>query len=132
MSTTANVHFRSKPTYLYRPAQTGHLTVEKKGKKNVFNGRILEIEGLPDLTCEQAFELSDASAERSAAGCTIKLGKVRRRYVVCVLDAYVCCSAQFDCAQRNFGGCVYPTVLCRIQRRYDLVQIWQWMCGLLY
>jgi aconitate hydratase 2/2-methylisocitrate dehydratase len=55
--------------------QEGHLTVEKRGKKNVFNGRILEIEGLPDLTCEQAFELSDASAERSAAGCTIKLNK---------------------------------------------------------
>lgn len=51
------------------------MTVEKKGKKNVFNGRILEIEGLPDLTCEQAFELSDASAERSAAGCSIKLSK---------------------------------------------------------
>ena len=46
-----------------------------QGKKNVFNGRILEIEGLPDLTCEQAFELSDASAERSAAGCSIKLNK---------------------------------------------------------
>merc|ERR1712130_554315 len=53
----------------------GYLTVEKKGKKNCFNGRILEIEGLPDLKCEQAFELSDASAERSAAGCTIKLNK---------------------------------------------------------
>merc|ERR1711976_228259 len=51
----------------------GLLTVEKKGKKNIFNGNILEIEGLPDLKCEQAFELSDASAERSAAGCTIKL-----------------------------------------------------------
>jgi aconitate hydratase 2/2-methylisocitrate dehydratase len=47
--------------------------VEKKGKKNVFSGRILEIEGLPDLKCEQAFELSDASAERSAAGCSIQL-----------------------------------------------------------
>merc|ERR1712170_259999 len=45
------------------------------GKKNIFNGRVLEIEGLPDLKCEQAFELSDASAERSAAGCTIKLNK---------------------------------------------------------
>jgi len=44
----------------------------KKGKKNIFSGRILEIEGLKDLTVEQAFELSDASAERSAAGCTIK------------------------------------------------------------
>jgi aconitate hydratase 2/2-methylisocitrate dehydratase len=51
------------------------LTVEKKGKKNVFSGRILEIEGLPDLKVEQAFELSDASAERSAGGCTIRLGK---------------------------------------------------------
>jgi len=59
----------------YFAIQQGLLTVEKKGKKNVFNGRILEIEGLPDLTCEQAFELSDASAERSAAGCTIKLNK---------------------------------------------------------
>ena len=51
----------------------GLLTVEKKGKKNIFSGRILEIEGLSDLTVEQAFELSDASAERSAAGCTIAL-----------------------------------------------------------
>lgn len=59
----------------YAAIQTGSLTVDKKGKKNVFSGRILEIEGLPDLTCEQAFELSDASAERSAAGCTIKLGQ---------------------------------------------------------
>ena len=54
----------------YVAIQQGLLTVEKKNKKNVFNGRILEIEGLPNLTCEQAFELSDASAERSAAGCT--------------------------------------------------------------
>jgi aconitate hydratase 2 / 2-methylisocitrate dehydratase len=53
----------------------GHLTVAKQGKKNVFSGRILEIEGLPDLKVEQAFELSDASAERSAAGCTIALNK---------------------------------------------------------
>ena len=51
----------------------GLLTVEKKGKKNIFSGRILEIEGLKGLTVEQAFELSDASAERSAAGCTIEL-----------------------------------------------------------
>ncbi len=51
----------------------GLLTVEKKGKKNVFSGRILEIEGLPDLKVEQAFELADASAERSAAGCAVKL-----------------------------------------------------------
>ncbi|CUS47330.1 MAG: bifunctional aconitate hydratase 2 / 2-methylisocitrate dehydratase AcnB [Idiomarinaceae bacterium HL-53] len=53
----------------------GLLTVEKRGKKNIFSGRILEIEGLDQLTVEQAFELSDASAERSAAGCTIKLSE---------------------------------------------------------
>ncbi|BDX05643.1 bifunctional aconitate hydratase 2/2-methylisocitrate dehydratase [Planctobacterium marinum] len=53
----------------------GLLTVEKKGKKNIFSGNILEIEGLEDLTVEQAFELSDASAERSASGCTIKLSE---------------------------------------------------------
>ncbi|WP_312393016.1 bifunctional aconitate hydratase 2/2-methylisocitrate dehydratase [Mixta calida] len=60
------------PLYAIRQ---GLLTVEKKGKKNIFSGRILEIEGLPELKVEQAFELSDASAERSAAGCTIKLDK---------------------------------------------------------
>merc|ERR1712178_527679 len=59
----------------YVAIKQGLLTVEKKGKKNIFNGQILEIEGLPDLKVEQAFELSDASAERSAAGCTIKLNK---------------------------------------------------------
>ena len=53
----------------------GLLTVAKQGKKNVFSGRILEIEGLPNLKVEQAFELSDASAERSAAGCTVRLDK---------------------------------------------------------
>ncbi len=57
----------------YYAIQQGLLTVEKKGKKNIFSGRILEIEGLSGLTVEQAFELSDASAERSAAGCTIAL-----------------------------------------------------------
>ena len=57
----------------YYAIQEGLLTVEKKSKKNIFSGRILEIEGLGDLTVEQAFELSDASAERSAAGCTIAL-----------------------------------------------------------
>lgn len=55
--------------------EMGLLTVEKKGKINEFNGRVLEIEGLEDLTVEQAFELSDASAERSAAGCTITLSE---------------------------------------------------------
>ncbi len=59
----------------YYAIQEGLLTVEKMGKKNIFSGRILEIEGLEDLTVEQAFELSDASAERSAAGCTIKLSE---------------------------------------------------------
>ncbi len=59
----------------YAAIQRGLLTVEKKGKKNVFSGRILEIEGLPDLKVEQAFELSDASAERSAGGCTIRLNE---------------------------------------------------------
>ncbi|MBR9972637.1 bifunctional aconitate hydratase 2/2-methylisocitrate dehydratase [Magnetospirillum sulfuroxidans] len=58
------------PLYAIRQ---GMLTVEKKGKKNIFSGRILEIEGLPDLKVEQAFELSDASAERSAAGCSVRL-----------------------------------------------------------
>jgi len=60
------------PLYAIRQ---GLLTVEKKGKKNVFSGRILEIEGLPNLKVEQAFELTDASAERSAAACTVRLNK---------------------------------------------------------
>ena len=55
--------------------KAGLLTVEKKGKKNIFSGRILEIEGLPNLKIEQAFELADASAERSAAACTVRLDK---------------------------------------------------------
>ena len=59
----------------YCAIKQGLLTVAKQGKKNVFSGRILEIEGLPDLKVEQAFELSDASAERSAAGCTVRLNK---------------------------------------------------------
>jgi len=59
----------------YAAIQQGLLTVEKEGKKNIFSGKIVEIEGLPDLKVEQAFELSDASAERSASGCTIKLNK---------------------------------------------------------
>ena len=54
--------------------QQGKLTVGKENKQNVFNGRIMEMEGLPDLKVEQAFELTDATAERSCAGCTIKLG----------------------------------------------------------
>jgi aconitate hydratase 2/2-methylisocitrate dehydratase len=57
----------------YVAIQQGLLTVAKEGKKNVFNGRIMEIEGLPDLKLEQAFELTDATAERSCAGSTIKL-----------------------------------------------------------
>lgn len=59
----------------YVAIQRGLLTVEKKGKKNVFNGRVLEIEGLPHLKVEQAFEFADASAERSANGCTVRLAK---------------------------------------------------------
>ena len=59
----------------YYAIKEGHLTVAKAGKKNIFSGRVLEIEGLEELTVEQAFELSDASAERSAAGCTITLGE---------------------------------------------------------
>ncbi len=59
----------------YQAIQDGLLTVEKKNKKNIFAGRILEMEGLPDLKLEQAFELTDATAERSAAGSTIKLGR---------------------------------------------------------
>ncbi|MDR0770682.1 MAG: bifunctional aconitate hydratase 2/2-methylisocitrate dehydratase [Burkholderiales bacterium] len=59
----------------YYAIKAGHLTVAKQGKKNIFSGRILEIEGLPDLKVEQAFELTDASAERSAAGCTVRLSK---------------------------------------------------------
>ena len=59
----------------YYAIKAGLLTVEKKGKKNIFSGRILEIEGLPDLKIEQAFELSDAAAERSAAACAIQLDK---------------------------------------------------------
>src|SRR5690625_7691572 len=57
----------------YYAIKEGLLTVEKKGKKNIFSGRILEVEGLPKLKVEQTFEIYDASAERSAAGCTIKL-----------------------------------------------------------
>ena len=59
----------------YAALKTGKLTLEKEGKINVFSGRCMEIEGLPDLKVEQAFELSDASAERSSSGCTIKLNK---------------------------------------------------------
>ncbi len=59
----------------HQAIKDGLLTVPKKGKKNIFAGRVLEIEGLEDLKCEQAFELSDASAERSAAACTVKLNK---------------------------------------------------------
>ena len=59
----------------YAAIQKGLLTVSKEGKKNIFSGRCLEIEGLPNLKVEQAFELSDASAERSASGCTVRLNQ---------------------------------------------------------
>ncbi|MBL0721077.1 MAG: bifunctional aconitate hydratase 2/2-methylisocitrate dehydratase [Sulfurovum sp.] len=59
----------------HQALKDGLLTVEKKGKKNIFAGTVIEIEGLEDLKCEQAFELSDASAERSSAACTVKLNR---------------------------------------------------------
>ena len=59
----------------YAAIQQGLLTIDKDNKKNIFSGRCLEIEGLPDMKVEQAFELSDASAERSASGCTVRLNK---------------------------------------------------------
>ena len=59
----------------YAAIQKGLLTIDKDSKKNIFSGKCLEIEGLPDMKVEQAFELSDASAERSASGCTVKLNK---------------------------------------------------------
>lgn len=59
----------------YVAIQRGLLTVAKQNKKNIFAGRIMEMEGLPDLKVEQAFELTDATAERSCSGCTIHLGK---------------------------------------------------------
>ena len=59
----------------YAAIQSGLLTVAKEGKKNIFSGRCLEIEGLPNMKVEQAFELSDASAERSASGCSVRLNK---------------------------------------------------------
>ena len=59
----------------HQALKDGLLTVEKKGKKNIFAGTVIEIEGLPNLKCEQAFELSDASAERSSAACTVKLNR---------------------------------------------------------
>jgi aconitate hydratase 2/2-methylisocitrate dehydratase len=68
----------------------GLLTVEKAGKINAFSGRVLEIEGLPDLKVEQAFELTDASAERSAAGCTIKLNK---EPIIEYLNSNITCSS---------------------------------------
>ncbi|MDP1708703.1 MAG: bifunctional aconitate hydratase 2/2-methylisocitrate dehydratase [Gammaproteobacteria bacterium] len=59
----------------YVALEQGLLTLDKKGKKNIFSGRVMEIEGLPDLKVEQAFEFADASAERSANGCTVRLNK---------------------------------------------------------
>jgi aconitate hydratase 2 / 2-methylisocitrate dehydratase len=67
----------------YVAIQKGLLTVAKENKKNVFSGRILEMEGLPDLKLEQAFELTDASAERSCAGCTIKLSEATMAEYLC-------------------------------------------------
>ena len=74
----------------YYAIQQGLLSVEKKGKKNIFSGRILEIEGLSTLTVEQAFELSDASAERSCAGCTIDLTQETVAEYLALQTSYCC------------------------------------------
>ena len=86
----------------YYAIEEGLLTVEKQNKKNIFSGRILEIEGLNSLTVEQAFELSDASAERSAAGCTIKLGRFGRR-----ISAFELHAAALD-DQPRLRRCPHP------------------------
>jgi len=97
----------------YVAIQKGLLTVEKKGKKNVFNGRVLEIEGLPDLKIEQAFELSDASAERSANGCTVRLGeKSIAEYLTSNITLLKCMIADGYEDQRT------------LQRRIDAMQDW--------
>uniref|UniRef100_Q3AR28 Aconitate hydratase B n=1 Tax=Chlorobium chlorochromatii (strain CaD3) TaxID=340177 RepID=Q3AR28_CHLCH len=91
----------------------GLLTVEKKGKKNIFAGRILEIEGLPNLKVEQAFELSDASAERSAAACTVRLNK---EPVIEYLSSNVKLLEQM--IEEGYGNSD------TIQRRIDKMQEW--------
>jgi len=97
----------------YVAIQKGLLTVEKKGKKNVFNGRVLEIEGLPDLKVEQAFELSDASAERSANGCTVHLGEAPiAEYLASNITLLKCMIADGYGDQRT------------LQRRIDAMQAW--------
>ena len=97
----------------YAAIQKGLLTVEKKGKKNVFNGRVLEIEGLPDLKVEQAFELSDASAERSANGCTVRLGeKPIAEYLSSNITLLKCMIADGYEDQKT------------LQRRIDAMQAW--------
>ena len=75
--------------------QKGLLTVEKSNKKNIFSGRVLEIEGLGDLKVEQAFELADASAERSSNGCTVQLNKepIRRVFTI---KYYPCLASMID------------------------------------
>ena len=97
----------------YVAIQKGLLTVEKAGKKNVFNGRVLEIEGLPDLKVEQAFELSDASAERSANGCTVRLGKESiAEYLSSNITLLKCMIADEYEDQRT------------LQRRIDAMEAW--------
>ncbi|MBN2669145.1 MAG: bifunctional aconitate hydratase 2/2-methylisocitrate dehydratase [Bacteroidales bacterium] len=91
----------------------GKLTVPKKNKINVFNGRILEMEGLPNITVEQAFELTDAAAERSAAAATIKLSE---ETVVTYLRSNIALMEQMIKDGYNFG----PT----IQKRIDAVRAW--------
>ena len=97
----------------YEAIKRGMLTVEKKGKKNIFAGRILEIEGLPQLRVEQAFELSDASAERCAAACTVRLDK---EPVIEYLSSNIKLLGQM--IEEGYGN---PDTL---QRRIDKMQAW--------
>ncbi|MDF7798094.1 bifunctional aconitate hydratase 2/2-methylisocitrate dehydratase [Pontiellaceae bacterium B1224] len=97
----------------YQAIQEGLLTVEKKNKKNIFAGRILEMEGLPDLKVEQAFELTDAAAERSAAAASIKLG---RESVVEYLNSNV--KLMEEMIKGGYGDAE------TIQRRIDNVKDW--------
>ncbi|OSM04952.1 bifunctional aconitate hydratase 2/2-methylisocitrate dehydratase [Magnetofaba australis] len=97
----------------YVAIQNGDLTVAKAGKKNIFSGKILEIEGLPDLKVEQAFELADASAERSAAACTVHLN---REPVVEYLKSNV--TLMKNMIKRGYGDAQ------TIQNRIDAVEEW--------
>ena len=90
MSVSSYVTYQQVHAIPLKAIELGLLTVPKKGKINAFSGKVLEIEGLDNLKVEQAFELSDASAERSAAGCTIKvcLGVFSRCEMFIVVSPY--------------------------------------------